>query len=150
MDESQEDSVNCGKSPTPITPEPPRAEPSSEMTETSLTNPFEAEPSEVEATPAQLSARPLRFVGLTPDFANIHYEIVDDDGLITSDSSTSDELCVEGKYYVDENGMDCRVDLDPKALESHYFDDDTEDDEEWHSSEAYATSSTITTRSFIE
>lgn len=142
MGESQEDSVICGESPTPITPEPPRAEPSSEMTETSLTCPFEAEPSDVEATPA----RPHHFVGPIPDFANIHYEIVDDD--VTT--STSDELCDGGAYYVDENGMDCRVDLDPKALESHYFDDDTEDVEEWHSSEAYATSSTITTRSFIE
>ena len=144
MGESQEDSINCGESPTPITPEPPRAE-VSEMTETSLTYPFEAEPSDVEAE-APPPTRPLRFVGPMPDSANIHYEIVDDDVL----TSTSDELCDGGAYYVDENGMDCRVNLDPKALESHYYDDDTEDVEEWHSSEAYATSSTITTRSFIE
>ena len=143
MGESQEDSINCGESPTPITPEPPRSEPSSEMTETSLTYPFEAEPSEVEALPTPV--RPLRVVGPMPDFANIHYEIVDDDVL----TSTSDELCVEGTYYVNDDGVDCRVDLDPKALESHY-DDDTEDVEEWHSSEAYSTSSPTTTRSFVE
>lgn len=110
MGESQEDSANCGESPAPIPLEPPRAEPSSMMTETSETYPFEAEAEEPLSSPlppsfvllteepdharrwtwppakaeAPLPARPLRVVGPMPDLANMHHEMVDGDGLTTS------------------------------------------------------------------